>query len=263
MRWLVFTDLDGTLLDHDTYSYDAAQPALQLIKEKKIPLVVCTSKTRAEIEDFRAAIGNADPFISENGGAIFVPKGYFDFGFDYSRETDNYLVVELGTGYEQLLQTLDSIRKSGINILGFNDMTDEELAADTGLSLSKARLAKKREYDEAFKLINPALEEKVKQAIVGSGLNCTKGGRYWHIMGNNDKGRAVQLLTGFYRKAYSELLTIGLGDSQNDFSMLDNVDTPYIMKRKDGSYAIDRYNKSPGIGPAGWNRTITGLLKNG
>ena len=28
-EYIIFTDMDGTLVDHDTYSYDAALPALE------------------------------------------------------------------------------------------------------------------------------------------------------------------------------------------------------------------------------------------
>ncbi len=262
MRWLIFTDLDGTLLDHDTYSYDAAKPALRLIKEKNIPLVLCTSKTRAEIEEFREQIGNKDPFISENGGAIFIPEGYFDLEFRYNRKTGGYLVIELGTGYRKLLQVIKGMKGSGIDIVGFNDMTAQEVADETGLGLARAKLAKMREYDEAFRPINTLLEDKIKHTIESSGLNWTKGGRYWHIMGDNDKGRAVKILTELYRKAYSDILTIALGDSENDFPMLGSVDRPYLVQKKDGSYASESYSHCPGKGPEGWNHAVTGILEN-
>jgi len=76
---IIFTDLDGTLLDNSSYSFEAALPALQLIKEKNIPLIICSSKTRKEIEHYRKKLYNLHPFISENGGGIFIPKGYFNF----------------------------------------------------------------------------------------------------------------------------------------------------------------------------------------
>jgi len=74
--FVVFTDIDGTIVD-ENYSYKGALPALKLLKRKKIPLVFCTSKTRAEIEVYRDELGIKDPFISENGGAIFIPVGIF------------------------------------------------------------------------------------------------------------------------------------------------------------------------------------------
>jgi HAD superfamily hydrolase (TIGR01484 family) len=73
---IVFTDLDGTLLD-ESYSFAAAQPALRKTAELDIPLVLCSSKTRREIEHYRKKLGNSHPFISENGGGIFIPEGYF------------------------------------------------------------------------------------------------------------------------------------------------------------------------------------------
>jgi mannosyl-3-phosphoglycerate phosphatase len=96
-RFLVFSDLDGTLLDHDTYSFEAALPAIRLLKEKKIPLIICTSKSSGEINRLRPLIGNIDPFISENGGGIFIPEGYFPHRYHYNSEIDGFYVIELGT----------------------------------------------------------------------------------------------------------------------------------------------------------------------
>ena len=58
MRKLIFTDLDGTLLDYKTYSYKKASKALSLIKKDKIPLIFCTSKTKAEIEYYGKELNN-------------------------------------------------------------------------------------------------------------------------------------------------------------------------------------------------------------
>lgn len=94
-RIVVFTDLDGTLLDHATYRFDAALPALRLLKARQIPLVVCSSKTASEIEALRNRLRLSHPFISENGGAIFVPRGYFQHAFAHAKETPEYAVIEL------------------------------------------------------------------------------------------------------------------------------------------------------------------------
>ena len=79
---LVVSDLDGTLLDHTTYAFDAARAALERLRDARVPLVLCTSKTRAEVEPIRAALRNAHPFIVENGGGVFVPLGYFPFDIE-------------------------------------------------------------------------------------------------------------------------------------------------------------------------------------
>ena len=79
---IVLSDLDGTLLDHTTYAFDAARAALERLRDARVPLVLCTSKTRAEVEPIRAALRNTHPFIVENGGGVCVPVGYFPFEID-------------------------------------------------------------------------------------------------------------------------------------------------------------------------------------
>ena len=113
---IIFTDLDGTLLDKETYSFELARPALQMIKQKGIPLVLSSSKTRTEIELYRKELENAHPFVSENGGAVFVPKGYLSFSFPYDRVLGEYFVLELGTFYPIILEILDWLER-GRNFL--------------------------------------------------------------------------------------------------------------------------------------------------
>ena len=108
---IIFTDLDGTLLDRNTYSFEPALPALDLIKQKGIPLILTSSKTRAEMEFYKKQLEINHPFISENGGAVFIPKGYFSFPFPYNRESDEYSVLEFGTFYPKIVEVLNSIKK--------------------------------------------------------------------------------------------------------------------------------------------------------
>lgn len=258
---IIFTDLDGTLLDHDTYSFEEARPVLGLLQKRKIPLVICTSKTRAEIELYRKLLNNCHPFISENGGAIFIPEDYFDFDFKYQKKTNNYSVIELGMPYPILRKALEEMRSHSLEVKGFGDMTADEVAEDTGLSLEEAERAKRREYDEAFKLIGNK-EQKLIQFIKEKGFNYTKGGRYYHLMGKSDKGRAVRILTDLFRRKYGDMVTIGIGDSENDFKMLDNVSRPYLVMKKNKTYTSDKYMKAGDVGPAGWSLVTKKELKN-
>src|SRR4030043_2006608 len=110
-KLIIFTDLDGTLLDRKTYSFEPAEPALNLIRTMGIPLVLSSSKTRAEIELYRRKLENEHPFISENGGGIFIPCTYFSFPFHYDKELEKYVVLELGTLYPRIIEALESIKE--------------------------------------------------------------------------------------------------------------------------------------------------------
>lgn len=262
---LIFTDLDGTLLDQETYSFEAALPALQALREKNIPLIICTSKTRAEIEWFRSELNNTHPFISENGGAIFVPHKYFFFDFPFTRKDSEYAIIELGTPYENLREAFAKMKARFPSILkGFGDLSIQEVADLCGLSHSQALLAQKREYDEPFILKDEAVEEKVRMMARTLNLQTSRGGRFYHLMGRNDKGKAVLLLRDLYAKTKSHLKTIGLGDSLNDLPMLEAVDYPILVQKPGGAYdpsiQLENLIFAQGEGPKGWCDAVLKLV---
>ncbi len=265
-RLLVFSDLDGTLLDHGTYSFKPALPAIQALKEKNVPLIICTSKTKAEIEETRKQLHITHPFISENGGAIFIPKKYFHLPFSFDKEDTNYLIIELGTSYERIREVLSQIQTAFPGkVKGFGDLSAKEVASLCGLSLGKAKLAKKREYDEPFLLEDKSAEESIEKMANRSNLHLTKGGRFYHLLGGNDKGKAVSMLEALYKKEKGHIKTVGLGDSQNDLPMLKVVDYPVLVAKPDSVYdpsvRLDNLVFAKGIGPVGWNKAVLGLLE--
>jgi len=262
---LVFTDLDGTLLDHETYLFDAARPSLQILKEKKFPLIICASKTRSEIEAFRSKLRLQHPFIAENGAAIFIPHNYFPFSFSYARKDSHYFIIELGIPYSELRTALEKIKRLfPKKIRGFGDLTVEETARICGFSLAKARLAKKRGYDEPFILKDKRLEPEIEKATKALGLQVTRGSRFYHLLGANDKGKAVSLLVDIYRQSGNDFITIGLGDSLNDLPMLEAVDCPILVQKPDGSFdpAVKLHNLSfaPAPGPEGFRISVLRLI---
>ena len=260
MKKIIFTDLDGTLLDK-TYSFKKAIPALKLLEKKKNPLIICTSKTRAEIEYYRKKLGNKDPFISENGGAIFIPKNYFNFKFKCDKKDNKYFIIKLGIDYKKLINILKKIKKEKYSVVGFSDMSIKEVAKDTGLSLNQAKLAKKRGFDEAFKILDKKDEKEILKLIKKNKFNYTVGGRYYHLMEKSDKGKAVKILSNLLRKKFGKIETVGIGDSRNDFEMLDKTDISYLVQRPNGSYASEKYIKAEGIGPVGWGKAVKEVLK--
>jgi mannosyl-3-phosphoglycerate phosphatase len=265
LNLVVFTDLDGTLLDRVTYSYALALPALRLLQKKRIPVVFCSSKTRAEQEVYRKELGVSDPFIVENGGAIFIPRHYFSFPFDYHKALDDFLIIELGISYEKIRQSLNKIREEGdFHFRGFGDMSVEEVAADTGLDLEAARRAKRREYEETVKFEGrPEEIEKALNSIKKAGLNYVYGGRYYGVMGPNDKGWAATIIINLFRKKLGRVKAIGIGDNLNDLPLLSVVDMPILVQKEEGCWEninLGRLRKVQGVGPEGWARAIQQIV---
>ncbi|MCC7498084.1 MAG: HAD-IIB family hydrolase [Bryobacterales bacterium] len=264
---VVVSDLDGTLLDHHTYSFQAALPALRLLREKKVPLVLSSSKTRSEMEHWRTLIGSSDPFIAENGGCVYVPEGYFPFAVPAAQTRGGYHLLELGTGYAELVESLQAASaRSGCRVRGFHQMDAEEISTLCGLAPEIARLARQREFDEPFVVLDPEREQALVDAIEGAGKRCTRGGRFLHIVGDNDKAAALERLIGLYRRLDPEVRTIGLGDGLNDIPFLKMANVAYLIHTP----WIDRMQRAvpPGRatanpGPAGWCEAILELYAGG
>lgn len=263
MKPLIVTDLDNTLLD-SAYSFEAARTALARIKAEGIPLVISSSKTRAEIEALRESLDNHDPFISENGGAVFIPKGYFPFPTE-GHETDGYSAITLGRPYSEVREALTEARavvRAGVK--GFGDMTAGEVARSTGLTEDAARLAMAREFDEPFLFDG---DERSRAELIRKlgemGINCAAGGAFMHAYGTHDKGSAIRMLKRYYSRLYRDVKVIALGDSAIDAPLLAEADYPVLVKKPDGTYEdinLPGLIRAEGIGPQGWNRAVLGIL---
>lgn len=260
---IIFTDLDGTLLDHDTYSFDKATEALAAVKSRGIPLVVCSSKTRAEIELYRRKLGNTHPFVSENGGGIYIPTGYFAGDHPEWEDAGECKLIRLGARYSDLRVAVKKLRADGFAINGFGDMAAGEISRATGLSLVEAELAKSRDFDETFffdgRDIGP-----LREAISALGFNHTMG-RYHHILGSSDKGKSVSILSSLYRIKFGAITTVGIGDSPNDIPMLSSVDIPIAVQQPDGKYhpeiAAPDIRYAGAVGPCGWNKAVLDIIE--
>lgn len=262
-RLIIVTDLDGSLLHPRTYSFEEALPALELIGQRDIPLVLCSSKTRAEIEVYRTRLGNGHPFISENGGGIYLPAGYFPFHGSGDQQ-GGYEVIALGSPYEEIRKRFIELRaRHGIAVRGFGDMSIEEVAGLTGLTIEEARLAKQRDYEEPF-IFPDKPEDRFLREIEGEKLRWTQG-KFFHLMGDHHKGRAVTILRKLYERRDGPVMTIGIGDSLNDLPFLLTVDRPVLVKKESGRHDaridIPGLVRTEGIGPAGWNEAVLEMLK--
>ena len=262
---LIFTDLDGTLLDDQTYDFNQALPALRLIRSRKIPLILVSSKTRAEIEFYRKGLSLGDPFIAENGGATYFPAA-FPLPDEYFYEiVGEYHEVLIGTPLTVLYERIHELKEQ-FRFRCFSEMTIEEIAAETGLTHEQARLAARREFDEPIVLESSSDEEElVCKRAHDLGLECVHGGRFLHLFCGGDKGKAVEMILNVYRQQGYPLISIGLGDSPNDVSMLWAVDKAVVMQSRDGGYieGLDHPDllKARGRGPGVWNRAVLSILE--
>ena len=253
---IVFSDMDGSLLDHDDYSFSAAETALAELNRLGIPLILASSKTRLEMQQWQTRLGLESPFICENGGAICWGGG------------TTAKIEALALPRQLVLEQLSSLREQGYQFTGFADMSVEELASLTGLGLADATLAAAREYSEP--ILWQDSSDRLSRFIdeLGArGLFAQQGGRFLSISSGSDKALAMEQVAD--RLAAGRACTIiALGDSPNDEAMLAQADVAVIINSPRAE-EIDLGETRAGqlvirtreSGPHGWQEAMLPLLK--
>lgn len=252
---LIFTDLDGTLLDHNSYSAQPADILIEQILDQSIGYVIpITSKTSAEMRSLQRSIPLSETIsVTENGSVIDMPHGY---PFAVASDPQNNL---LGIGYTEILEriaALPPILRQHIN--GFADMSATEVSKATGLGLPESQLAKQREASEPFLWSGSAAAlEELRAIMADADIRIQRGGRFYHFTGNATKQQAMARLKSTFVEQMTafEIVSIALGDGPNDLEMIDAADFGVIMPNPDGvtiqtSQPRVRVAKAPG--PAGW-----------
>lgn len=269
---VVFTDLDGTLLNHDDYRYDEAIPAIEKLRAAGIPLILVSSKTRPEMRGLCDALAISDPYVCENGSLLVFPAAWVEaHGLDTAglhREGDEWLGT-FGANRERILEVLAPLHRN-FAFTGFADMTVAEVMHHTGLDEASAARAMERSASEPLLWEGSESDrEDFAQKLRKHQLQLLKGGRFYHVMADCDKGDAVRYLLKLYQhhappRSGAAIRSIALGDSPNDLQMLRVVDQAVVMPHKDGTYmhdsALQRAIRAPFEGARGWRAGVEQAL---
>lgn len=247
--FLVFSDLDASLLDHETYSFSEAKSSLQLLARKKIPLILASSKTKVEINFFRKKINNNYPFIYENGSGIFFEE-YFNFGISH-KLIKNYLLS---------LQTQFSFEL-------FSNLSIKQIEEYTGLKSEEAKRSQAREFSEPI-IWNDSKKklDQFKNLIKKKNMLASQGGRFLTISGQQNKANALLWVKKLYEtRLKQDVITIALGDSENDIKMLEIADHAVLIRHPKKDFpAIDHPSiiRTTEYGPSGWNNALISLVNS-
>ena len=141
-RGLLFTDLDGTLLDHDTYRPSSeALRTVDRLARRRVVTVPVSSKTAPEIAHVTRSTGLATVAVAEGGGVLVLPDAtHLD-----------------GVPRDQLVACLAHLRGAGWSVAGMSEMSVDEVRRRTDLDAESAARAMDRQASEPFVFLEGAI----------------------------------------------------------------------------------------------------------
>ena len=251
---LIFTDLDGTLLDRDNFKFDKVINYIRELIQKDIYIIPNSSKTFKEINNFNRELDEDLPFIVENGAAIYklnLINSSFPEKICLSRETS-----EISKIFEKKVSIKFRSKCRFINKLSI-DKQEKIL----GLSKQKIKFALNREYTIPL-LFDGSKNEKTSffKSVSDAGLSLQEGGRVINLCDKVSKAQAMKKVIKILKKiSKEELITIGVGDNFNDLEMLKNSDIPCLVFND--KFTMEKINinnclvsKKPA--PEGWEEVV-------
>jgi mannosyl-3-phosphoglycerate phosphatase len=270
---VLFTEPLGLLLRDGRPAWVEAEKALAEIARRNVPLIFASRGTRMELEFLRRKIGNQHPFLSENGGALFIPHGYFRARIpDATTTTREYHTIAYGRPYGEVTEALEEIaQKAGVDTVGFHQMSARETAENSGLPLKIAQLARMREFDEPFFFAGetPQAVARFEAAARARGFRCYRGDRFWHLTAGADAARGVRRLLELYRgERRARVRAVAIGSRASELAVLAATPQSILLPGLDGEFDPELLARLPGAkrcdssGAAGWNNVVLNLLSS-
>lgn len=265
---LIFTDLDGSLLDHHNYRHDEADELLNRLEQQSVPVIPVSSKTQAEIELLRDSLNSQHPFIVENGAAVFIPVGYFAQPPEDVTTLGGYWVkqfVEPRHHWQQLINAVGDDFSGDFTTLA--EAGIDGIIAMTGLNVHAAARAARRSYGEPVAWHgSPRRQKQFIDLLEQQGARVLHGGRFMHVSGNCDKGQALQWLVSEFRRnaPHQRFISLAAGDSQNDCAMLEQADLALLIRSP--VHGLPELHRQYGVyvskdtGPRGWAQGVRDIV---
>lgn len=255
MRYLLFSDVDGTMLDVETYCWEEALPGIECARRHGVPIIFNTSKTEQETFQLGKELGIHAPFSIENGGAVYVPPGTFDDG-----EAEG--LIPFGAPHPAIRAALNGLSAS-FHFQGISDMSEEEVEAACGLPPGSVAAARERRFSEPLVWRDePGRLDEFAESLRPHGLILKRGDRFVHVMGETDKQVALEHLVPRYRRRHPEAVSVALGNGPNDLGMMSAADIAVVINNPGGRNIQYPGARVPeGTGPAAWSRAVRTLLE--
>ena len=271
-RQIIFTAVEGALDHPAPGSWSAVVEALQALARRGIPLVLSSRGTRAQLESLRRKLQHAHPFLTESGGAVFIPDGYFNLRLEGATRAGRYFCVPFARPHAEAAAAVQEIAaEAGANVVGFSQLSAREIARNSGESLREAELSRQREFSEIFFFAGEAEKapRRFSEIAQEQGWEAIPGDPFWELRAPlvRNGESAARYLMGIYRESlHVRLRSVGIGSHAGDLNLLTATDTAVVLPQRAGEFAealisrLPRAVRGDQAGSSGWSQAIMKIL---
>ena len=249
----IFTDLDASLIQRDTFKFDEIKGYIKSLISKGIYIIPNTSKTEIEINEFNKELGLNLPYISENGSSInglnLINKN-FPNQINLSRDKDDIFKI-----FKKIVP--ENLKVKCRLIFKMEKKVQSEIF---GLSGKKLKDALNRNYSIPF-IFSGNLDQRrqLNEIVNKGGLTLHEGGRVINICDNVSKVKSMNKIIKMVKKTEDNVKIIGVGDNYNDLDMLKNSDIACLVFNDQFTMEPININNcivSKNPAPIGWQEVV-------
>ena len=222
---LIFTDLDGTLLNRDTFKFDSIKIFLNELKNQNIIIIPNSSKNEDEIIEFNNEANFKFPFISENGSIIH------NLNYLSNEFPDKIMLAKNVHEIQNIFdKNINQDLKSKCKVI--SNLTISEQIEIFGLPENKLKQVFKRTCTIPIKFEGNNEEKlRLKNILLENGLDFKDGGRVLNLGDRINKADAMKKIIFMLKNKFKfKPKTIAVGDNHNDIEMLKISDIPCLVK---------------------------------
>jgi mannosyl-3-phosphoglycerate phosphatase len=274
-RKILFTAFEGCLLDPRTGSWAAAQAGIDELERRSVPWIIFSGLTRAQLDPIRRKLGHTGPFVSEHGGGLFVPQGYFPVRIEGQERSGNFQLLPLAKPYAETAAALEELaEEAGVSVVGVSQMNLREIERNTGLSQREAEQFRLRDFEEPFFFAGASEAEIARFVALARerGYHAKPGPTFWNFSSLPDAAEAARRLAKLFRSSahkrhQSQIVAIGAGPE--DFGMLSAADRGILLPSQDApensaiTESARRFERAKFSGPNAWTEVVLGVLGPG
>ncbi len=211
-----------------------------LLRRQGVPWILCSRRTRAEIEPLRRRLQHAHPFMTERGGGLFIPDGYFNFHLEGAARLGRYFCVPFARSHAEAATALSEMAgELDIQVAGLSELSAREVARNAGISQEEAERQKRREFGELFFFAGETerAANRLRGAAAERGWEIDEGRPFWEIRGSRPAGNQtpVKYLMNLYRRwSGGRMRSVGVGRVSKDAYLLGSTDVAYLLREEGG-----------------------------